>query len=180
METIRKEKLIITGTNYSTNKSEMTRGKISGKEKKQTINFINTNRPQKAMSSLQPGHLPSDHIHSMSQSQSQVMQMRSHENYMKITRKSIQHNSMSCISTAQQNMMKSMQPGSNLNPEYENGMNCLQQVPVNPLQPNSDSVPQPPSGNSLSSQDGVNVIQPNLNPLQPGSSMLQHQQVKQQ
>jgi PAX-interacting protein 1 len=89
-----------------------------GSYEKQIINFINTNRPRK-MSSLQPGQLPPPHMHSMSQTQSQVTQVQSHENQMnnqlqtnmqgsgatmqQNNMTSLQHSSLSGVSTAQQN-----------------------------------------------------------------------------
>ncbi|CAL0332342.1 unnamed protein product [Lupinus luteus] len=157
-----------------------------GSYEKQIINFINTNRPRKAMSSVQPGHLP------------QVTQAQSHENQMNSqlqttnmqgsvaamqqnnSMASMQRNSTSSVSTTQQNMMNSMQPGTNIDSGQGNAMNSTQQVLVSSLQQNPISAPQQPNINSLSSQGGVNVIQPNLNPLQPGSNMLQHLQLKQQ
>ncbi|KAE9585821.1 putative coactivator CBP, KIX domain-containing protein [Lupinus albus] len=169
-----------------------------GSYEKQIINFINTNRPRKAMSSLQPGHLPPSHMHSMSHAQLQVTQAQSHENQMNSQLQTtnmqgsvatmqqnnsmagMQRNSMSGVSTTQQNMMNSMQPGTNIDSGQGNAMNSMQQVIVSSLQQNPVSAPQQPNINSLSSQGGVNVIQPNLNPLQPGSSMLQHLQLKQQ
>ncbi|XP_057450702.1 probable mediator of RNA polymerase II transcription subunit 15b isoform X2 [Lotus japonicus] len=52
-----------------------------GSYEKQIINFININRPRKGMSSLQnPGHLPPQHMHSMSQSHPQVTQVQPLEN----------------------------------------------------------------------------------------------------
>jgi PAX-interacting protein 1 len=165
-----------------------------GSYEKQIINFINTNRPRK-MSSLQPGQLPPPHMHSMSQTQSQVTQVQSHENQMnnqlqtnmqgsgatmqQNNMTSLQHSSLSGVSTAQQNMMNTIQPSANLDSGQGN-MSSLQQVPVSSLQQNSVTAPQQTNVGSLSSQAGVNVIQQNLNPLQPGSGMLQHQQLKQQ
>ncbi|XP_014499691.1 mediator of RNA polymerase II transcription subunit 15a isoform X1 [Vigna radiata var. radiata] len=160
---------------------------------KQIINFINTNRPKKNI----PGQLPPPHMHSMSQSQSQVTQVQSHENQINSQLQTsnmqgsvatmqqnnmpnMQHNSLSGVSTAQQSKMNSMQPNSNLDSGPGNAVNSLQQVPVSSLQQNPVSAPQQTNVNSLSSQSGVNVIQSNLNPLQQGSSMLQHQQLKQQ
>jgi hypothetical protein len=49
---------------------------------KQILNFIDTNRPRKPVSSLQQGQLPPPHVHSMQQPQSQITQMQSHENQM--------------------------------------------------------------------------------------------------
>jgi len=164
-----------------------------GSYEKQIINFINTNRPKKNL----PGQLPPPHMHSMSQSQSQVTQVQSHENQMNSQLQAanmqgsvatmqqnnmanMQHNSLSGVSTAQQSKMNSMQPNTNLDSGLGNAVNSLQQVPGSSLQQNPVSAPQQTNVNPLSSQSGVNVIQPNLNPLQQGSSMLQHQQLKQQ
>jgi len=164
-----------------------------GSYEKQIINFINTNRPKKNI----PGQLPPPHMHSMSQSQPQVTQVQSHENQINSQLQTsnmqgsvttmqqnnmpnMQHNSLSGVSTAQQSKMNSMQPNTNLDSGPGNAVNSLQQVPVSSLQQNPVSAPQQTNVNSLSSQSGVNVIQSNLNPLQQGSSMLQHQQLKQQ
>ncbi|KAG4944950.1 hypothetical protein JHK87_040957 [Glycine soja] len=180
--------LQVSKSNISPNFKE----KLNSYEK-QIINFINTNRPRKNM----PGHLPSPHMHSMSQSQPQVTQVQSHENQMNSQLQTtnmqgsvatmqqnnmaaMQHNSLSGVSTAQQSKMNSMQPSTNLDSGPGNAVNSLQQVPVSSLQQNPVSAPQLTNVNSLSSQAGVNVVQPNHNPLQPGSSMLQHQQLKQQ
>ncbi|WJX65272.1 hypothetical protein P8452_49953 [Trifolium repens] len=91
------------------NISPIVKEKLDSYEK-QIINFINTNRPWK-MSSLQPGQLPPPHMHSMSQTQSQVTQVQSHENQMnnqlqtmqQNNMTSLQHSSLSGVSTAQQN-----------------------------------------------------------------------------
>ncbi|RYR40681.1 hypothetical protein Ahy_A09g046424 isoform E [Arachis hypogaea] len=124
--------------------------KMSSYEK-QIINFINTNRPRKA-----PGQLPPTHIHSMSQSQSQVTQVQSHENQMNsqlqttniqgsvpmTQQNNITSMQMSVVSPAQQNMINSMQPGTNLDSGQGNAINSLQQVPVSSLQQNPVSAPQ--------------------------------------
>ncbi|MCH95658.1 mediator of RNA polymerase II transcription subunit 15A-like, partial [Trifolium medium] len=166
-----------------------------GSYEKQIINFINTNRPRK-LSSLQPGHLPPPHI--MSQTQSQVTQVQPHENQMNNQLQAtnmqgpgatmqqnnnnmtiMQYSSLSGVSTAQQNMINIMQPSASLDSGQGN-MSSLQQVPVSSLQQKSVTAPQQTNVSSLSSQAGVNVIQQNLNPLQPASAMLQHQQLKHQ
>jgi len=158
-----------------------------GSYEKQIINFINTNRPRK-ISSLQPGQLPPPHMHSMPQTQPQATQVQSHENQMNTQLQttnmqgpvptmqqnnltSMQHSSLSGLSTAQQNMLNTMQPSASLD---------LGQGSMSSLQQNSVTAPQQTNVSSLSSQAGVNVIQQNLNPLHPGSGMLQHQQLKQQ
>lgn len=168
-----------------------------GPYEKQIINFINTNRPRKPMSSLQPGQLPPSSMHSMPQSQSQLTQVQSHENQINSQLQptnlqgsvatmpqnnmpSLQHNSMSGVSTVQQSMINSMQPGASLDSGQGNAMNSPQQVPVSSLQQSTVSAPQQTNMNPLSSQGGVNVTQPNLNPLQSTAIMLQQQQLKQQ
>ncbi|RDX58376.1 Mediator of RNA polymerase II transcription subunit 15a, partial [Mucuna pruriens] len=162
---------------------------------KQIISLINSNRPRKGMSSVQLGQLPPNHMSSMQQSQSQVTQVQSHENQMNSQLQStnlqvsvptmqqnniasLQHNSLSGVSTGQQNIMNSMQPGTNLDPGQGNSVNSLQQVPMSSLQQNPVSTPQQTNINSLPSQGGANVIQPNA--LQSGSSALQHQLKHQQ
>ncbi|XP_057733213.1 mediator of RNA polymerase II transcription subunit 15a-like [Arachis stenosperma] len=168
-----------------------------GAYEKMIIGFIHNYRPRKGMSSTQLGQLPPPHTHPMSQPQSQVTQVQSHENQINsqlhqsnlpgsvatmpqnnIT--SLQHNSNSGLSAGQQNMMNSMQPGSNMDPGQGNSTNSLQQVPVSSLQQNPVSTPQQTNLNSMSLQGGMNVVQQNLNILQVGSNMLQHQQLKHQ
>ncbi|KAK4267593.1 hypothetical protein QN277_024353 [Acacia crassicarpa] len=169
--------------------------KISSYEK-QIINFINTNRPKRAMSSMQSGQLPPHHVQLASQPQSQLAQIQSHENQMnpqiqstnlqssvatmpQSSMASLQHNSIpsiSGVSTTQQNMINSMQPGANLD---SSSMNSLQQVGASTLQQNSVNAPQQTITNHLSSQGGGTVLQQNSNPLQPGSTMPQHRQLKQ-
>ncbi|KAF1865797.1 hypothetical protein Lal_00021798 [Lupinus albus] len=168
-----------------------------GSYEKQIINLINANKPKKGMSSLQQGQLPPAHMHSMSQPQSQVSQVQSHETQINSQLQptnlqgsvatmpqnnmpSLQHNSMSGVSITQKNMMNSMQTGTSLDSGQGNSMNSPQQVPVSSLQQNPVSAPQQTNINSLSSQGGVHGIQPNLNSLQSGSTMLQHQQLKHQ
>ncbi|KAK7294053.1 hypothetical protein RJT34_16936 [Clitoria ternatea] len=157
---------------------------------KQILSLINSNRPRKGISSVQlGGQLPPTHMHSMSQQQSQVTQVPSHENQINSQLQStnlqgsvaavqqnniasMQHNSMSSVSTGQQNMMNSMQSGTGLDSGQGNSVNSLQQNPV--------STPQQNNINSLPSQGGANVIQQNLNTLQSGSNVLQHQLKHQQ
>ncbi|OIW11984.1 hypothetical protein TanjilG_02191 [Lupinus angustifolius] len=124
-----------------------------GSYEKQIINLINANKPKKGMSSLQQGQLPPAHMHSMSQPQSQVSQVQSHETQInsqlqptnlqgsvatmpKNNMPSLQHNSMSGVSITQQNMMNSMQPGTSLDSGQGNSMNSPHQVPVSSLQQN--------------------------------------------
>ncbi|XP_028779202.1 mediator of RNA polymerase II transcription subunit 15a isoform X2 [Neltuma alba] len=163
---------------------------------KQAINFISSNRPRKAMSSMQQGQLPPPHMHPVSQPQSQLTQVQSHENQINSQMQptnlqssavtmpqnnmaSLQHNSIpstSGLSTTQQNMINSMQPGTNLD---SSSVNSLQHVGVSTLQQNSVSAPPQTNISSLSSQGGGSVLQQNPNPVQPASSILQHQQLKQ-
>ncbi|MBA0622984.1 hypothetical protein Godav_008482, partial [Gossypium davidsonii] len=173
--------------------------KLSSYEK-QIINFINTNRPRKPVSALQQGQLPPPHMHSMQQPQPQNNQTQSHDNQMNPQLQSInlqgsmptmqpnnmtslQHNTLSSlpgVSTAQQTMLNSLQPGSNLDPGQGNALGSMQQVAPGSLQQNPASTSQQANLNSLSSQSGLSVLQQNMNPLQSNSNMLQHQHMKQQ
>ncbi|GMI91895.1 hypothetical protein HRI_002858800 [Hibiscus trionum] len=173
--------------------------KLSSYEK-QIINFINTNRPRKPISAMQQGQLPPPHMHSMQQPQPQINQTQSHDNQMNPQLQSInlqgsmptmqpnnmtsvQHNSLSSLpvaSTAQQTMLNSLQPGSNLDPGQGNALGTIQQVATGPLQQNPVSTSQQANISSLSSQSGMTVLQQNMNPLQSNSNMLQHQHMKQQ
>lgn len=171
-----------------------------GTYEKQIIHFLNTNRPRKAP--LQQGQLPPPHLsmqHSQ-QAQSQTTQVQPHENQMNPQLQprnlhgsvaSIQQNNMptlqqssisslSGIPNAQQNMMNSLLPGSNLDSGQSNALSSVQQVAVGSLQQNPVSASQQANINALSSQGGVNVLQPNMNALQSNSNMLQHQHLKQQ
>ncbi|XP_028766424.1 mediator of RNA polymerase II transcription subunit 15a [Neltuma alba] len=161
-----------------------------GLYEKQISNFISSNRPRKP---LQPGQLPPPSMHSVSQPQSQLALVQSHENQMNSqlqptniqgsvtaipqnNMSSLQHNSMSGVSTAQQSMMNPMQPGASLDSGQGSHLDSLQQVPASSLQQNTVSAPQQ---SNISSQAGVNVTQSNLNSLQSSSSMLHHPQLKQ-
>ncbi|XWS20491.1 hypothetical protein CRYUN_Cryun31cG0105500 [Craigia yunnanensis] len=115
------------------NISPTFKDKLSSYEK-QIINFINTNRPRKSVSALQQGEIPTPHTFSMQQPQSQSNQTQSHDSQMNPQLQSInlqgsvptmqsnnmtslQHNSLSSlpgVSTTQQTMLNSQQPGSNL------------------------------------------------------------------
>ncbi|KAJ0075133.1 hypothetical protein Patl1_34636 [Pistacia atlantica] len=171
-----------------------------GSYEKQIINFINTNRPRKPVSSLQPGQLSPPHMLSMQQPQSQLTQVQPHDNQMNPQMQSMSlqgsvgtmpqnnmtnmhHNfmsSMSGVSAASQNMLNSLQPGSNLDSGQGNSLNSLHQVSVGSLQQNSVGTSQQANMNILSSQCGVNTLPSNINPLQSNSNMLQHQHVKQE
>ncbi|KAF5739057.1 hypothetical protein HS088_TW12G00255 [Tripterygium wilfordii] len=165
-----------------------------GSYEKQIINFINSNRPRKPPSQQLggPGQILPTQMHSMQQSQSQITQIQSHENPINPQAQSmnlqgstatmqqssianLQHSSLS-----QQNMMNSLQPGSNLDSGQGNALNSMQQVPVGSLQQNPVSAPQQANMNALSTQSGVTMLQQNINPLQSNSNVLQHQHLKQQ
>nr|KYP35225.1 hypothetical protein KK1_043754 [Cajanus cajan] len=168
-----------------------------GSYEKQIINLINSNRPRKGMSSVQLGQLPPTHMSSIQQPQSQVTQVQSHENQMNSQMQStnlqgsvptmqqnniasLQHNSLSSVSTGQQNMMNSMQPGTNLDSGQVNSVNSLQQVPMSSLQQNPATTAQQTNNNSLSSQGMVvkpGVFQQHLASGQ--HSTYSHQQLKQ-
>ncbi|XVF24725.1 hypothetical protein REPUB_Repub13aG0151900 [Reevesia pubescens] len=181
-----------------TNISPACKDKLSSYEQ-QIINFISTNRPRKPVPTLQQGQLPPPHMHSMQQPQPQINQT-SHDNQMNPQLQSInlqgsvptmqpnnmtslQHNSLSSlpgVSTAQQTMLNSLQPGSNLDSGQGNVLGSMQQVAPGPLQQNPVSTSQQANVNSLSSQSGLSVLQQNMNPLQSNSNLLQHQHMKQQ
>ncbi|KAB2616798.1 mediator of RNA polymerase II transcription subunit 15a-like [Pyrus ussuriensis x Pyrus communis] len=78
---------------------------------------------------------------------------------------SLQQNSMSSISgvsTAQQNMMNSLQPSTNLDSGQGNALNSLQQVLVGSIQQTPVSAPQLANMNGLSSQSGEQQMLQNL------------------
>ncbi|XP_050205171.1 mediator of RNA polymerase II transcription subunit 15a-like isoform X2 [Mercurialis annua] len=154
-----------------------------GSYEKQIINFINTNKPRKPMTSMQQAQLSQPHLH---QPQSQVSQVQSHENHMNPQIQSInmqgsvptmQQNNMSSlqqtsvsslsgVSTSQQNMMNSLQASSNLDSGQGNAMNSLQQVGMGSQQQNPASA--------------ANMLQhPHLKQQQDQQQMLPAQQLKQ-
>ncbi|KAM5582706.1 mediator of RNA polymerase II transcription subunit 15a [Rosa sericea] len=170
-----------------------------GLYEKQIIAFINTNRPKKLDSSLQQGHLPSPHMHSIEHSQSQTTQVQSHENHMSPQLHSmnlqgsvatmqqnnvtgLQQNyvsSLSGVSTAQQNPMNPLQSSSNTDPGQGNPLYSSQQVPVSSIQEICVSGPQQANKNALSSQSGINMLQANINPLQSNSDFLHNRYLQQ-
>ncbi|PRQ35054.1 putative coactivator CBP, KIX domain-containing protein [Rosa chinensis] len=170
-----------------------------GLYEKQIIAFINTNRPKKLDSSLQQGHLPSPHLHSIEHSQSQITQVQSHENHMSPQLHSmnlqgsvatmqqnnvtgLQQNyvsSLSGVSTAQQNPMNPLQSSSNTDPGQGNPLYSSQQVPVSSIQEICVSGPQQANKNALSSQSGINMLQANINPLQSNSDFLHNRYLQQ-
>ncbi|KAK2643995.1 hypothetical protein Ddye_019190 [Dipteronia dyeriana] len=163
-----------------------------GSYEKQIVNFINSNRPRKP--SMQQGQHPPPHMHSMQQ----PSQVQPHDNQMNPQMQSmnlqgsvstmqqnnmtsLQHNAISSISgvsTAQHNMINSLQSGSDSG--QGNTLNSLQQVAVGSLPQNSVTASQQANINTLSSQSGVNMLQSNINPLQSNSNILQHPHLKQQ
>ncbi|KAK4267599.1 hypothetical protein QN277_024356 [Acacia crassicarpa] len=156
---------------------------------KEIINFINTNRPKGAISSMQSGQLPPPHMQLPSQPLSLENQMNSQmqstnlqssiATMPKSIMASLQHisiPSISGLSTTQQNMINSMLPGANLD---SSSVNSLQQVGASTLQQNSVNAPQQTNTNHLSLQGEGSVLQQNSNPLQPGSTVLKHQLLKQ-
>ncbi|XP_022716550.1 LOW QUALITY PROTEIN: mediator of RNA polymerase II transcription subunit 15a-like [Durio zibethinus] len=167
---------------------------------KQIVNILNTNRPRKAVSALQQGQLLPPDMHSMPQPQPQINQTQSHDNQMipqlqstnlqgfvptmqPNNMTSLQHNSVSSlpgVATAQQTMLNSLHPSSNLDAGQGNALGSMQQAAAGPLQQNPVSTSQQANINSLSSQSGLSVLLQNTNPFQSNSNMLQHQHMKQQ
>ncbi|XP_027155541.1 mediator of RNA polymerase II transcription subunit 15a-like, partial [Coffea eugenioides] len=179
---------------------------ISHKEKlasieKQIINILSTNRPRRPVS-LQQVQLAQQQMSNMqhSQPQTQIPQMQPQENQMNQQMQpmnvqssitpmqpnsltSLQQNTLSSVppvSNLQQNLMSTLQPASTLDPGQSN-THPLQQVAISSLQQNTASGPQTMNINSLSSQSGMTALQSNLiNALQPNSTMIHNQQLKQQ
>ncbi|KAL8264109.1 hypothetical protein R6Q59_022239 [Mikania micrantha] len=151
-----------------------------GTYEKQIINVINSNRRKPVPPQQQAQALPPPHMQSLQQSQqthSQMTQVQSHDQMnLQGSMAPMQPNNMGNLqqntvslsggSNAQQNLMNSIQPNSNVDPGQNNNMNSLQQVSSGSLQHNTVSGPQ----------------QVNINPLslQANSNMLQHQHIKQQ
>ncbi|KAI9110228.1 hypothetical protein K1719_018670 [Acacia pycnantha] len=77
---------------------------------KQIIYFINTNRRERAMSSMQSGQLPPHHMQLASQPQSQLAQIQSHENQVNPQMQST--NLQSSVATMPQSSMASLQHNS--------------------------------------------------------------------
>ncbi|KAF5726960.1 mediator of RNA polymerase II transcription subunit 15a-like [Tripterygium wilfordii] len=148
-----------------------------GYYEKQIINFINSNRPRKPAPSEQlggPGQLLPAQMHSMQHSQSQQTQIQSHENLINPQAQSMNlqgsaatmhQNSMQHSSLSQQDIMNSLQPGSNLDSGQGNALISTQQVPVGSRQQNPVSAPQQVNMNALSTQSEVPMLQQNINPL---------------
>ncbi|XP_024985083.1 mediator of RNA polymerase II transcription subunit 15a-like isoform X3 [Cynara cardunculus var. scolymus] len=116
---------------------------------KQIVNIISTHKRKPGVPPQQAQPLPPPHIH-LTQENQMNPQMQSMN--LQNNMGSLQHNSV-LPSNAQQNMMSATQPTSNLDPGQNSTMNSLN---INPL----------------SSQGGMGMLQPN-------SSILQHQQLKQ-
>ncbi|XP_073288252.1 mediator of RNA polymerase II transcription subunit 15a-like isoform X1 [Primulina huaijiensis] len=186
-----------------TNKNEVNHShkeKIVGVEK-QIVNVLNSNRPRKPVSSLHQGQIPQPHLPAMQQSQQpqpQISQMHIPENQMNSQMQPINgqnsvttaqqnnlnnlpHNSLpsvSAISNSRQNMMDTLQPGSNVEPGQGNSLNSIQQVPMSSLQQNLVTGAQQMNINSISSQNGLTAMPSNMNPLQSNSNILQPHQIK--
>ncbi|WCJ40446.1 Mediator of RNA polymerase II transcription subunit 15a [Euphorbia peplus] len=156
-----------------------------GSYQKNIISLINSHKGRKSIPPQQ-GQLGQHH---MQQSQSQVSQVRCHENQMSPQIQSMnmqgsvpnmQHTSLSSLSggsTSQQNMMNSLQAPSSVE---RNAMGSLQQTAVESLRQNTVSGPQQGNVANFSlSQGGMNMLQPSI-PLQSNPNMLQHQPMKQQ
>ncbi|KAF8006482.1 hypothetical protein BT93_K0701 [Corymbia citriodora subsp. variegata] len=129
---------------------------------KQIINFIHTSRPRKP---IQQGQLP-PHMHALQQqqqqSQPQITQVQSHENQMNPQLQSmnlqgsvasmqqnnmgnLHHNSMSSlpgVSNAEQIMIYSLQPNSDMGTGQGNALSAMQQVGMGSMQQNAVSAPQ--------------------------------------
>ncbi|KAK4476686.1 hypothetical protein RD792_015846 [Penstemon davidsonii] len=170
---------------------------------KQILNFLNSNRPQKPVSSMQQGQVSQSQMHAMQQSQQpqpQISQIHTHENQMSSQMQpmnvqgpvattqqnnlgNLQHNTSSSISNVPnscQNMIDALQPGSNIDPGQGNGINSVQQVAMSSVQQNPVSGQQQMNINSISSQGGLTTLQSNVNPLQASTNILQSQHVKQE
>ncbi|KAI9110357.1 hypothetical protein K1719_018799 [Acacia pycnantha] len=92
---------------------------------KQILTFIETNRPRKAMSSMQRGQLPPPHMHPVPQSQSQLTQVQSHENQMNSQMQST--NFQSVVNFLQQVRVSSLQQNSLNAPQQQNVLDQQQQ-----------------------------------------------------
>ncbi|GAB4832120.1 hypothetical protein Ancab_006139 [Ancistrocladus abbreviatus] len=169
---------------------------------KQIITFLNTNRPRRALP-LQQGQIPPPHMESMQQAQQPHDQMppaQSHDNRMNPQLQSLnlqnsvpamqqsymanmQHGSapsLSATAPSQQNMINSLQPGSNLDPGQANAMTSMQPVGMGSLQQNPVSTAQQATMNSMPVQGGANLLYSSINSPPSNSNMLQNQHLKQQ
>ncbi|XP_039165372.1 mediator of RNA polymerase II transcription subunit 15a-like [Eucalyptus grandis] len=169
---------------------------------KQIRNFINTNRPRKV--AMQQGQLAPPHVHSMQQQQQQqqlqpqTTQVQSHENQMNPQLESmnlqgsvasmqqnnmgnLNHYSMSLsgVSNAQQTMIDSLQPNSNMDSGTGNASSTMQVIGMGSMQQNPVA-PQQVNMSTMQQQGGVYMLQSNVNKHQSNSNMLQCQPLKQQ
>ncbi|KAL1221428.1 Mediator of RNA polymerase II transcription subunit 15a [Cardamine amara subsp. amara] len=159
---------------------------------KQIIGFLNMHRPRKT---VQQGQLPQSQMQPMQQPQSQTVQDQSHDNQTNPQMQSMsmhgagpraqqsslpnmQNNvlsSRSGVSAPQQNIPSPI-PASSLEPGQGNALNNGQQVAMGSMQQNNS---QQVNNSSASAQSGLSTLQSNVNQPQLGSSLLQHQQLKQ-
>ncbi|XP_049390566.1 mediator of RNA polymerase II transcription subunit 15a-like [Solanum stenotomum] len=95
----------------------------------------------------------------------------------------LHHDSLSGVSTnsnSQQDMINTIQPGSNLDLGQGNFLSSLQQVSTGSLQQNHVNRRQHVNISSLSPQSGTNPVQANLGSLQQNSNVLQRMSQSQQ
>ncbi|XP_006359329.2 mediator of RNA polymerase II transcription subunit 15a-like isoform X1 [Solanum tuberosum] len=95
----------------------------------------------------------------------------------------LHHDSLSGVSTnsnSQQDMINTIQPGSNLDLGQGNSLNSLQQVSTGSLQQNHVNRRRQVNIRSLSPQSGTNPVQANLGSLQQNSNVLQRMSQSQQ
>ncbi|GKV15586.1 hypothetical protein SLEP1_g26366 [Rubroshorea leprosula] len=173
-----------------------------GSSEKHIVDLLASSRPRKPVSLLQQGQLPQSHLQVIPRSESQLSQVESHDNQINPQSQSVnmpasmqtmqqklsnlQHNSLMPLpgfSSAEQNMLNSLQTSLNMDSGQGNAHSLLQQVAAGSLQQSLVIAPQQANINNLSSQSGVNVPQPNLNMLQPHKlkqeqPMLQTQSLK--
>ncbi|XP_075474379.1 mediator of RNA polymerase II transcription subunit 15a-like isoform X2 [Primulina tabacum] len=155
-----------------TNKNEVNHAhkeKIVGVEK-QIVNVLNSNRPRKPVSSLQPGQIPQPHLPAMQQSQqpqSQISQIHIPENQMNSQMQPMNGqnsqmqpmNGQNSVTTAQQNSLNNLQHNSL---SSVSAVSNSRQNMMDTLQPGS--IVEPGQGNSLNSiqQVPVSSLQQNL------------------
>ncbi|XP_049354433.1 mediator of RNA polymerase II transcription subunit 15a-like, partial [Solanum verrucosum] len=120
----------------------------------------------------------------MQQQLFQSQQLMKHQQAMNSLQQLIQqnnftnlhHDSLSGISTnsnSQQDMINTIQPGSNLDLGQGNSLNSVQQVSTGSLQQNHVNRRRQVNISSLSPQSGTNPVQANLSSLQQNSNVLQ-------
>lgn len=196
------ERLMLFLQTTKNNISPPHRDKLSSFEK-QILSLLNSHRPRKPVPSMPQGQILSPQLQTMQQSQqshSQLPNAQPHDSganpqlqsmnlqgsvptMQQSNMSSLQHGSvpsLSAITSSQQSMGNSLQPGSNLGSGQGNAPNSMQQVAMASMQQNPVSAPQQGNMASLQTQSGVNLLQQNINPLQSNSSMLQNQHLKQQ